>query len=750
MFSERPFADGRPTAFFVFNALRADAGRLTQQWLRRLRSFDEAGWATHAVLINKDPELAATIDALKAGGKMPAGTGTHHYALRDRRVRASWWGPLPQGSTIDPRVGDWLDWLTGQVPGAVVFADSPAAYPYISHMTNPLVTRVASVHASHLAPGADPVTGPLAPRFADRFDGHLDAFDLITVESAAQSADLRARFGSDLPVTVVPPFLRIPRPASVAATSGVAPERFARSGMSLLSVGPLDRASGHARVLDALPTILAKHPDARLWILGDGKQRDALVVQAAELGLADRVTFVPAGKDPDGHLRRSDVMIYAGSQESWPLAIGRALGLGIPVVAENIPYGPADLLTTPALGELVAPGTDLAEPIISLLDRRASMVSAQLASQVRAAAAPVLRDAEPAQVAARWVALGRQLADEACDHRSPSLLVETMSTQSRIIRLPGVLADNAADLAAWSCELPGLVEPAGWLTDPPQPAAEDNEDEPTEAHAHAAGITREVTAYLRSNALAFVAVESGTGFRVEFTDGTDTAPLLTTGFSERVIASRVGNALLQRHDDGTVWVTPHDELLYAESTDGRLLVRSGPDDPISDVNHAINWSVDLDWDQLRVTDDGAQFSGTLRARSLAPAPGSAPSLCVTDVGGYSRVVGRLSYTGEPQVVGLEWSAPVEGMLETDPLVATTELARGALALHLGFPGLLVPVGGLWTFGHRERISLEGPRGMVTLLPSPGGRVIVAPGKGLRARVSGMVRSATMRGTPSGP
>ena len=65
---------------------------------------------------------------------------------------------------------------------------------------------------------------------------------------------------------------------------------------------------------------------------------------------------------------------------------------------------------------------------------------------------------------------------------------------------------------------------------------------------------------------------------------------------------------------------------------------------------------------------------------------------------------------------------------------------GALSLHVGFRGLLVPIGGLWTHGRRSPMHLTCPRGMVTLLPSPGGRVLVAPGRGYRARASGAIRT----------
>ena len=151
MISERPFADGRHTAVFVFNELKVDGGRLTQFWLARLRAFDEAGWATHAVLINKDATPAA--HGRRAGRRRPV-PGRHRAApLRAARPAdpALLVGPAAPGGSIDPRVGDWLDWLTAQIPGAVVFADSPAAYPYLAAMSNPLVARVAGIHLNHLS-----------------------------------------------------------------------------------------------------------------------------------------------------------------------------------------------------------------------------------------------------------------------------------------------------------------------------------------------------------------------------------------------------------------------------------------------------------------------------------------------------------------------------------------------------------------------------------------------------------------------
>ena len=110
--------------------------------------------------------------------------------------------------------------------------------------------------------------------------------------------------------------------------------------------------------------------------------------------------------------------------------------------------------------------------------------------------------------------MAAELADRACDHRTPTLAVETITTTTRVLRMTGVLADSATGLMEWSCELPGLLEPVGWLMEPPPVSgADDDEDGAPPVHPHAAGPTREVVVQLRSNALAFVANESGAAAR---------------------------------------------------------------------------------------------------------------------------------------------------------------------------------------------------------------------------------------------
>lgn len=741
--TERPFADGRRTAVFVFNELKASGGRLTQLWLARLAAFDAAGWATHAVLVNKDAHLADTLRTLVAQGRFPRATSVAHYPLRDRRIRPSWWTPLAPGQSIDPRVGDWLDWLTAQVPGAVVFADSPAAYPYLAHMSNPLVARVAGIHLNHLTAQAHDeaaAMAPMTPRFAERFEPFARAFDALVVMTDAQAVDLRARLGQGTPTVVIPPSVAPPGP-SVAAI----PDPFP-GARRIVSVAPLEEASRLDHVLRAAAPALRADPLLVVDLVGAGDAGDRLARVAGELGIAERVRILPPARDEHAPLAGAALAVWAGRRESCPLAIVRALACGVPVVAYDARYGPASLLADPGRGTLVPSGDEagLSRAIAGWLRRRPTT------DEVLDAASALLRTTDPGAVGSRWVALAAEMSDLAWDARSPAVLVDSVSTSSRVLRMPGILASSRAELTAWSIELPGLVEPAGWMVEPSRPTGAPDEDtDEVASPEHGPGPVRDVVVQVRSNALAFVATETAEPFRLEFTDGTTSTPLRSMAFEDRVIASRVGNATLSRHPDGTLWVTPLAQLLTASNVDGRMLVRPSPDSPPSDVTHAVDWIVDIAWSDLRATDEGAAFTGVLRATSIAPSEDSTPAICVADVGGYSRTVGQLHYTGPATVDGLSWSAPVDGVIATEPLVATTQLARGALPLHVGFRGLLVPIGGLWTHGHRTPIPLTCARGGVTLLPSPGGRVLAAPGKGYRARVSGAVRVALGRGWSGG-
>jgi glycosyltransferase involved in cell wall biosynthesis len=104
----------------------------------------------------------------------------------------------------------------------------------------------------------------------------------------------------------------------------------------IASVGRLERYKGHHRLIEALPDILRRRPDARVWIAGSGPYEQALKQKAQELGVAEYVEIraVPA----DDRLAMADelsrvaLVVLFSDYETVPSAVLEALALGRPVL----------------------------------------------------------------------------------------------------------------------------------------------------------------------------------------------------------------------------------------------------------------------------------------------------------------------------------------------------------------------------------------------------------------------------------
>lgn len=110
-------------------------------------------------------------------------------------------------------------------------------------------------------------------------------------------------------------------------------------GPVFLTVRRLSERMGHDRLLEAFATLREAHPDARLYIAGDGPIRDQLEQSAADLDVADRTTFL--GYIPDEQLSAvyatADIFVLPTQQlEGFGLATLEALAAGTPVVATPV------------------------------------------------------------------------------------------------------------------------------------------------------------------------------------------------------------------------------------------------------------------------------------------------------------------------------------------------------------------------------------------------------------------------------
>ncbi len=112
-------------------------------------------------------------------------------------------------------------------------------------------------------------------------------------------------------------------------------------GSLIASVGRLERHKGHHRVIAAMPHVLQRRPDARLWLAGSGPYEPSLRRLAEELGVSDRVEIrvVPLEERERmaKELSQVKVMVSLSEFETQPIAALEALALGCRLVVADTP-----------------------------------------------------------------------------------------------------------------------------------------------------------------------------------------------------------------------------------------------------------------------------------------------------------------------------------------------------------------------------------------------------------------------------
>ncbi|MDQ3765381.1 MAG: glycosyltransferase family 4 protein [Actinomycetota bacterium] len=171
--------------------------------------------------------------------------------------------------------------------------------------------------------------------------------------------------------------------------SGFSPTEFAGAPIDPLPDLPrprvlfVGRLAPQKRPLD-LPEIVERlPPQARLIVVGDGPQRDALKARIARSSARDRthlVGFVPHHRVP-AFLACADVLVLPSAYEELGSVLVEAMAAGLPVVATRV-GGIPDLVQHEVTGLLAPVGdvTALAAAVTRLLDDR------ELAARLAAAA----------------------------------------------------------------------------------------------------------------------------------------------------------------------------------------------------------------------------------------------------------------------------------------------------------------------------------------------------------------------------
>lgn len=127
------------------------------------------------------------------------------------------------------------------------------------------------------------------------------------------------------------------------------------SGPVILGAGRLTAQKDFATLIRAFAG-LAHQPPARLLILGEGSERQALLDLAAQLGVADRVALPGFVPNPRAHMKAAALFVLSSRWEGFGNVLAEAMAVGTPVVATDCPSGPHEILDAGRFGRLVAVG----------------------------------------------------------------------------------------------------------------------------------------------------------------------------------------------------------------------------------------------------------------------------------------------------------------------------------------------------------------------------------------------------------
>jgi glycosyltransferase involved in cell wall biosynthesis len=119
-------------------------------------------------------------------------------------------------------------------------------------------------------------------------------------------------------------------------------------------VGRVNAQKGHRFLIEAAPRVVARLPESRFLVVGDGDLLEASKRLAADLGVADRFVFAGHRADIPAVLGALDVFCIASTYEGTPLALFEAMAAGKAIVSTAVD-GCREILDDGVTGRLVPP-----------------------------------------------------------------------------------------------------------------------------------------------------------------------------------------------------------------------------------------------------------------------------------------------------------------------------------------------------------------------------------------------------------
>lgn len=144
----------------------------------------------------------------------------------------------------------------------------------------------------------------------------------------------------------------------------------------LIAVGRLEQQKNFSFLLNVFQTLIKKRK-ARLLILGEGSEREALEKQIKVYGIQNEVKLLGIKTNPYPYISNADLLVCTSKYEGFNITLAESLACGTPVISMNCPYGPAEILDNGTYGQLIPLGDrdGMVDAIIAAIDHPESLPS---------------------------------------------------------------------------------------------------------------------------------------------------------------------------------------------------------------------------------------------------------------------------------------------------------------------------------------------------------------------------------------
>ena len=169
------------------------------------------------------------------------------------------------------------------------------------------------------------------------FRGKFKYYDGFVPVSRALEEPFRAMSGvQDKPFTVIQNYIDVGEIHRKMAEA--CPElELDESCLNIVALGRLCHQKGYDIMLDTFAKAHEKRPELRLYIIGDGPDRESLEQQAESLNIRKDVFFLGNQPNPYRFMARMDAFLSTSRYEGQPLNIMEAMAVGLPLYcAKNL------------------------------------------------------------------------------------------------------------------------------------------------------------------------------------------------------------------------------------------------------------------------------------------------------------------------------------------------------------------------------------------------------------------------------